>query len=250
MFPHGFFPEYFAAGAEPWLMEALTHPQMAALQEGLHGGGPVRLDHNVMLNRKPGSQGRTWHSHPYDARDSESLDATEGRGLRLVRTLAFPDGVRPEDGGVVGVIPGAHHYKDPWDRPRVDRDESLREGWMKDKVHPATGAPLEIIYPPLPPGSLLCFVHHMPHGTTPRTKGVRWALLCAFRKPDPRGIAAPPPPRPASAADDDGSWTTPVNAAGEMVLRSRDRAIPDGWVAEEAAAGRLSHAAQELLREY
>ena len=35
-----------------------------------------------------------------------------------------------------------------------------------------------------------------------------------------------------------------------MVLRSRDRAIPDGWVAEEAAAGRLSHAAQELLREY
>ena len=93
MFPHGFFPEYFAAGAEPWLMEALTHPQMAALQEALHGGGPVRLDHNVMLNRKPGSQGRTWHSHPYDARDTESLDTTEGRGLRLVRTLAFPDGI-------------------------------------------------------------------------------------------------------------------------------------------------------------
>ena len=76
MFPHSFFPEYFAAGAEPWLMEALTHPQMAALQEALHGGGPVRLDHNVMLNRKPGSQGRTWHSHPYDARDSETLDTT------------------------------------------------------------------------------------------------------------------------------------------------------------------------------
>ena len=44
------------------------------------------------------------------------------------------------------------------------------------KVHPTTGEPVDIVYPPLPPGSLLCFVHWMPHGVTYIDEGVRLGL--------------------------------------------------------------------------
>ena len=47
-----------------------------------------------------------------------------------------------------------------------------------------------------------------------------------------------------------GGGKEPVNAKGEIVLRSRDRAIPDGWVAREWAAGRLSSDAKAMLQEY
>jgi hypothetical protein len=193
---HGFFPEHFPLAYDQFLMEVTTqHPQMIDLQKKLHGdAGPLRVDHTIMLNRKAGATGRTWHSHNYGPNDTLEHDATKGSGLFLVRTLCFPDGVTPgsqdrppvaEDatdgparGGLVGMVPGSHAYKDPWSGPRWwtagPPDTGMRENWMKGKVHPATGLPLDIVYPPLPPGSLLCFVHWMPHGVTYIDEGVRW----------------------------------------------------------------------------
>jgi hypothetical protein len=80
---------------------------MLELQTLLHGGaaiaGPLRADHLLMLNRKRGSAGRTWHSHAYGPGDTADVDITEGTGLKLVRTLCFPEGVDPARGGAVGV---------------------------------------------------------------------------------------------------------------------------------------------------
>jgi hypothetical protein len=140
---HGFFPEHFPLAYDPFLMEVVTqHPQMLALQHALHGdAGPLRVDHTILLNRKAGATGRTWHSHLYGPGDTQDHDVTEGTGLFLVRTLCFPDGVTPgkadrpavpEDanapetsvGGLVGMIPGAHHFKDPWPGPRVSLSRS------------------------------------------------------------------------------------------------------------------------------
>jgi hypothetical protein len=81
-----------------------------------------------------GSTGRTWHSHLYGMGDFQppetpkqrafdpdlpgdipTTDITAGTGLKLVRTLCFPDGISEEEtGGIVGMIPGSHCYKDPW----------------------------------------------------------------------------------------------------------------------------------------
>ena len=60
----------------------------------------------------------------------------------------------------------------------------MRENWMAGKINPVTGKPLEIVYPPLPPGSLLCFVHWMPHGVTYVESGVRWGVLLTYRTMD------------------------------------------------------------------
>jgi len=203
---HGFLPEHFPLAYDPFLLEAATaHPQMLRLQRSLHGdAGPLRLDHAVMLNRPAGpTSGGTWHSHPYSPDDSESHDSTEGTGLSLVRTLCFPDGVTPGSadrpatdadtadpanaGGMVGVVPGAHRYKDPHCAPEVPAghpDVALSDGWLRGKVD-ETGKPLRAVYPPLPPGSLLCFVHWMPHGWTTVDTGTRWALLLTYRNMDP-----------------------------------------------------------------
>ena len=211
----GFFPEHFAQAYSPFLMEVTTqHPQMLQMQRMLHGdAGPLRVDHCIMLNRKAGATGRTWHSHLYGPGDTETHDVTEGSGLFLVRSLCFPDGVTPgrddrsptpedapEDaslGGMVGMIPGSHTYRDPWPGPRLHvagpPDTGMRESWMAGKVNPATGEPLEIVYPPLPPGSILSFVHWMPHGVTLIEKGTRWGILLTYRTMDPnrRIMAAP-----------------------------------------------------------
>ena len=55
---------------------------------------------------------------------------------------------------------------------------------MAGKVD-ADGQPLRVVYPPLPPGSLLCFVHWMPHAWTTVDTGTRWALLLTYRNMDP-----------------------------------------------------------------
>ena len=46
-------------------------------------------------------------------------------------------------GGMVGMIPGSHTYRDPWPGPRLHvagpPDTGMRESWMAGKVNPATG---------------------------------------------------------------------------------------------------------------
>jgi hypothetical protein len=67
----------------------------------------------------------------------------------------------------------------------------MREGWMQGKVNPATGEPLEIVYPAMPPGSMLSFVHHMPHGVTPVHAGIRMGILLTYRTADPNRYTSP-----------------------------------------------------------
>ena len=120
-------PEHFPLAYDPWMMSFATeNPQMLHMQRLLHGdAGPIRVDHTIMLNRPKGATGRTWHSHLHGPGDTSEgdfggVDVTEGTGLKLVRTLCFPDGIDGERvGGLVGMIPGAHTYKDPWERPRL-----------------------------------------------------------------------------------------------------------------------------------
>ena len=39
----------------------------------------------------------------------------------------------------------------------------MKAGWLKGKIHAFTRKPLEIVHLSLPPGSMVAFVHHMPH---------------------------------------------------------------------------------------
>ena len=73
---HGFFPEHFPLAYDKFLMEVTTqHPQMLELQTKLHGAaGPLRVDHTIMLNRRAGATGRTWHSHNYGPDDTLTHD--------------------------------------------------------------------------------------------------------------------------------------------------------------------------------
>ena len=51
---------------------------MLELQTKLHGAaGPLRVDYTIMLNRRAGATGRTWHSHNYGPDDTLTHD---GRG--------------------------------------------------------------------------------------------------------------------------------------------------------------------------
>ena len=43
----------------------------------------------------------------------------------------------------------------------------MREGWLKGKVHPVTGAPLAFEEVQLPPGSLIACVSHAAHRVNP-----------------------------------------------------------------------------------
>ena len=113
---------------------------------------------------------------------------------QCVRTLCYPNGATADDGGEFAVIPGTHLYRVPykWNTERPDEDEDMRSGWMKGKTHPITGEPLGIVHLSLPPGSMVSFVHHMPHyvGRRKPDSEMRWGLLMAFRTPDPEAAPA------------------------------------------------------------
>ena len=165
-------------------------------------GNRFLLDHCLMLNRGPGTKGRRWHGHPYWEGQHEIQDAI-GDGSAVIARVStaamysnslLPGGcATPDDGGEFAVIPGAHLYRVPykWNTERPDEDEDMRSGWLKGKTHPITGEPLEIVHLSLPPGSMVSFVHHMPHyvGRRKPDSEMRWGLLMAFRTPDPE--AAP-----------------------------------------------------------
>ena len=127
-----------------------------------------------------------------------------------------------EDGGELAVIPGAHLYRIPYKSTgdRTDDDAAMQKNWLPRKTHPITGKPLEIRHLSLPPGSMVSFVHHMPHYVSPRKTeaSTRWGLLMAYRTPDPKANPA--------------RWNKGVAAH---------------WVERTEAAGKISLAAQRVF---
>jgi hypothetical protein len=198
----GIMPEYFPGAYDDFILDATTsHPQMMRLFKHLLGERFL-LDHCLTLNRTPGSSGRRWHAHQYREGQYEIEDpigtgnavTAEYLKQQCVRTLCYPEGATVEHGGQLSVIPGAHLYRIPfkWNSVRTDTDNDMKASWLKNKIHPATGRPLEILPLDLPPGSMVSFPHHMPHHVTPclPDTSTRWGLLMALRTPDPNAAPA------------------------------------------------------------
>ena len=197
----GLLPEYWAAAYDDFIMDVTSaHPQMMELLCKLLSERFI-IDHLIMLNRAPDSRGRRWHGHPYRDGQYEVQDfvgdgtalTTEFLEHQCVRTLCYPQGADDEYGAELAVIPGAHLYRIPykWDTARPDVDADMEANWLPGKKHAFTGEPLQIVHLSLPPGTMVSFVHHMPHfvGYRQPHAPVRWGLLMAYRTPDPR--AAP-----------------------------------------------------------
>lgn len=195
----GMMPEYFPLAYDDFLLDVTTtHPQMMELLGKLLGNRFL-IDHVLTLNRPPGSRGRRWHGHPYRNKRQHEMEDRIGSHRSLsksffphqcVRTLCYPDGMSGSDGGgELAVVPGAHLYRIPylWDTTRTEYDEEFEQAWLADKVHAFTGQSLRIQRLSLPPGSMVSFVHHMPHhvGHRDADAPTRWGLLMAYRTPDP-----------------------------------------------------------------
>ena len=196
----GVMPEYFAPAYDDFILDVTTtHPQMMELFGKLLGPR-VLLDHILTLNRPPGSTGRRWHAHGYrqgqhetgdvHGRDNGRPPSREYFPHQCVRTLCYPEGMSDAaEGGELAVVPGAHLYRSPylWNTRRSEYDDQFEAGWMRGRVHAFTGEPLRIEPLFLAPGSMVSFVHHMPHRVSHRDDDapMRWGLLMAYRTPDP-----------------------------------------------------------------
>ena len=226
----GLMPENFPAAYDDFILDVITgHPQMMELRRKLLGDRFV-LDHCVMLNWAPGSSGRRWHGHHYregqyeveDEIGSGSAVTIDFAQQQCVRTLCYPEGATIEDGGELAVIPGAHLYRIPYKSnvERTDDDAAMQAMWLPGKTHPITGKPLEIRHLSLPPGSMVSFVHHMPHHVGPRqlSAPTRWGVLMAYRTPDPMASQA--------------KWTS---------------GVPAQWVERIEASGLLSSTARRVF---
>ena len=73
-------------------------------------------------------------------------------------------------------MPGAHLLREvaAWrqdnNRPHYDvfdANELAESAWFRAQRHPLTGEPLRVERLALPPGSLVSFIHHMPHDVRP-----------------------------------------------------------------------------------
>ena len=66
-------------------------------------------------------------------------------------------------------------------------DDVLREGWLKGKTNPITGAPLVVEREAVPPGAMASILHHTLHGVDPKdpSADTRWCCLLGYRAPKP-----------------------------------------------------------------
>ena len=73
-------------------------------------------------------------------------------------------------------MPGGHLLREvaAWrldnNRPHYDvfdANELAESAWFRAQRHPLTGKPLRVERLALPPGSLVSFIHHMPHDVRP-----------------------------------------------------------------------------------
>jgi len=199
---NGVMPEFFPPAYDNFILDVTTgHPQMMELFRKVLGDRFI-LDHCMLLNRPAGTAGRTWHAHIYRQGQYEVEDdigtgrhmSTEFLQQQCVRNLCYPEGAKIEDGGELAVIPGAHLYRIPFKARihRTDFHDDMRAGWLQGKTHPVTGEPLEILPLSINPGSIVSFVHHMPHyaGRRSPDAATRWAILMAYRTPDPQASPA------------------------------------------------------------
>ena len=181
-FLHGFCPESFVPGYDPFMLNVLTHPQMLALQTQMLGSD-IRLDHNTCMNRKEGFPGQDWHTHAYS---EDGLGPTNrAPTLGLVRNLLYPGGFERDGDGGLSVIRGGHLYRDH--KMKAANDAELKSTWLKGKCHPITGEPLTIEKLALPRGSLVACLSHAPHRVDARGqhRGMRHNVLVAYANPDP-----------------------------------------------------------------
>ena len=228
---NGILPEYFPPAYDDFILDVTTeHPQMMELFSKVLGDRFI-LDHCVMLNRPAGSLGRTWHAHIYRQGQHEvESDIGTGRYVttellqqQCVRNLCYPEGATVEDGGELAVIPGAHLYRIPFKArsKRPDYHDDMRADWLQGKTHPCTGEPLEILTLSMRPGTIVSFVHHMPHYAGRRLPDtpMRWGMLMAYRTPDPQASPA--------------RWS---------------EGVPAHWADHNLAAGLLSSSAQQVLQ--
>lgn len=185
---HGLVPEYFPCGFHSFLMEALYHPHMIALQRLLFGKGvPFKFDHSQVITREPGYIGGNWHSHfngdPSDDAGPCANPAEYGQQRNVVFLFAYPDGFGKTNEGGLKVVPGSHLHRDVANCRGGRMDADFRAGWMKGKTHPATGEPLAITRLALPPGSLIAAFAHLAHGVDSRSEELppRSANLWCYR---------------------------------------------------------------------
>ena len=170
---HGLIPEYFPCGYHSYLMQALYHPQMLWLQSLLFGKGmQYKFDHAQILTREPGYIGGNWHSHfnggPSDNAGPCSDAGEYGRQRNVIFLFAYPDGFGETDEGGLKVVAGSHLHRDVEHCRGGRTDKEFCSGWMRHKVHPATGAPLTITRLALTPGSLVAAFAHLAHGVDSR----------------------------------------------------------------------------------
>ena len=144
----------------------------------------MRFQHNNLLTRAQGNTGSRWHCHRLHQQDQDDAGPTQTvPSLGVVLNLCYPEGFRAGDGGLK-LIPGSHLYRNVSPMP-VD-DEGLRESWLKGKLHPMTGRPLEIVELSVCPGTIISVLCHGAHAVSPKTTpGTRLGTIFGFRKPDP-----------------------------------------------------------------
>ena len=235
----GHVPEFAPLCYSPFLLDlATSHPHMMALFDKLFCGDRFCIDHATVLNRKQGEgPGRHWHGHRYgdgryEEHDEDSDGSPDPKFLRrqCIRTLCYPEGaISAEEGGhggELGLVPGVHLYRVPFEASFSHADDAEMEQWLQGKTHPRHGTPLRIKRLTVPPGSFISFCHHMPHWVGPRVADAptRWAFLFANRAPLPH--AAAEREAKAVAAEEASKKWGPVMPA--QWLRRMDKAIARG----------------------
>ena len=194
---HSVFAEYFPAGHIPFIMNVLTHPHMLELQRMCLGYHAIFFDHNQLLSRRGGYAGGAWHSHKLGLRyDGHGVATIAEYDLQAnaILTLCYLNGFEAEHDGGLKIIRGSHLFRDPTGC-RAESDEDMRQGWMKDRIHPVTGELLEIKHLSLPPGSVVCCLSHAAHAVAEKSTGkkTRWCSLLCYRKPDTNDGHGQPP---------------------------------------------------------
>lgn len=236
---HSVFAEYFPAGHVPYLMDVLTHPQMLALQRLCLDSDAVYFDHNQLLTRAAGYPGGAWHSHKIGAGNDDgsiASPATYRAQANANLCLCYPQGFAAGDDGGLKIIRGSHFFRDPTEC-RAATDAAINAGWLKDRVHPITGAPLVIEHLELPPGSVVCCLSHAAHGVAPKAahRQTRWCSLACYKKADDTsGHLQPPSAVPPLWALKAQRGELPA-VLTELLRPSYDRELTGGRVEFSAA---------------
>lgn len=161
-------------------MFVLFHPQLLELHRLCLQRNDVYFGTSQSNSKAAGDGGVRWHSHGglcdgsgdllHSGTNNGKLKSPEeymaGGLCNLV--LAYPAGF---DGGsgCINIIKGSHLYSDTAvDNSKIaplastapprsgeEEDALLQANWLKDKMHPVTGAPLRCEEVRLPPGSLI-----------------------------------------------------------------------------------------------